>query len=160
MIDGDDVIYVRILRQDLPLDALNRNIEHTGHTLYGRVDAEDVPRTGVATVRITIPHPGRSFRLRKVRADVRRELHLIEIRCRCHDEVLLIDPAADRDILRGRAEYDTVTKYFGALRQRLQCDLMRLWDVLHGHHARHHFGTLRHIMDGDGDIVTLGDLNA
>ena len=160
MIDGDDVIYVRILRQDLPLDALDGNIEHTRNTLHGRVDAEDVPGAGVTTVRITIAHPGRPLRLRKIRADVRRKFHLIEIRCRCHDEVLLIDPAADRDILCGRAEHHTVANDFGSFRKCLQRDLMCLWDVFHGDHARHDFGTLRHIMDGDGDVITLGDLNA
>ena len=160
MIDRNDIVYVRILRQDLPLDALDGNIEHTRDTLHGRVDTEDVSRAGVTTVRITIAHPGCSLRLREIGTDVRRKLHLIEIRCRCHDEVLLIDPAADRDILCGRAEYDAVTKYFGSLRKCLQRDLMRLWDVFHGDHARHNFRALRHIMDGDGDIITLCDLNA
>ena len=160
MIDRNDIVYVRILRQDLPLDALDGNIEHTRDTLHGRVDTEDVSRAGVTTVRITIAHPGCSLRLREIGTDVRRKLHLIEIRCRCHDEVLLIDPATDRDILCGRAEYHAIAQNLRALRKCLQRDLMRLRDVFDGNDARHHFRALRHIMDGNGDIITLSDLNA
>ncbi len=159
MVHRDDVVHIGVLGQNLILDALDGHVQHTGHTLHGGVDTEDIPGAAVTAVGIAVAQPGGALGLRQIRHDVRAKLHGIEIRCRCHYEIFLVDPAAPGHILIGGAQNHAVTHYLGALRTVHQRDLMRLGNVTNGHNAGEHLGALRNIMDGNGNIVLLIDLN-
>ena len=159
MIHSDDVIHIGILGQNLVLDALDGHIQHTGHALHGGIDAENVPGAAVAAVRVPVAEPGGALGLRQIRHDIRAKFHGIQIRCRCHHQVFLVDPAALRHVLTGGAQNHAVADDLGALRAVRQRNLMGLGDVTDRYNAGEHLCALRNIMDGNGNIVLLIDLN-
>ena len=64
MLQADHVIDVRVLRQQLGLDALYREVHHAGHALHGSGDREDVARAHRA-VGITVALEGVALKRRQ-----------------------------------------------------------------------------------------------
>ena len=155
MVDCYHIIHIRIFRQNLPLDSLDCNIQHTGDTLHGSVDTQNISCPRIASSRVAIPHPGGSLRFWQIRSDIGGKFHLIKIRCRSHDEIFFIDPAALGDILGCRPQYYPIADDLGALGQVHQRNFMRLWNIRRRNDAGHHLCPLLKVMDRDCDIVFI-----
>ena len=159
MVDGDDVVHVRILGQDLPADALHGDVQHALHALHGGLDAQDVAGAGEAALGVAVAEPGCNRRLGQVGTDVHAVGHVVKARRRRQAQHVLVDPLSLGDGVKRIAQLHAVADDRAVLRDIREGDLVPLRDVAQGDDAGHDLGALLNLLDGDGDIVLFGDLD-
>ena len=160
VVDGDHIVYVGVLGQKIPADAGDGVVHYADDALDRGIDTEDVAGAARALAPgIGVAHPGFDGRLGQVCHDVLRKTHTVQIGCRSHDKVCLVDPAAAGHIRKHGAEHDAVAHDLTACRDIAEGDLVCLGNILLQHSTVGKRCTLRKVADGDGDIVAFVDFD-
>ncbi|MNL23358.1 hypothetical protein D3C87_1447430 [compost metagenome] len=150
------VIDVRVLGQQLVLDALDRMIQHPGHALHGGGDAKNVARAnGAVGVAITLESEAFQRCLRGRHVGGQRQA-VQRWRGR-HAQLIFLDPAAAGNRLQGIANDLAVTNHLATFGNVFQGDLVALRHEVHGDQAVRKLGAGRYtlIINHDHHVVPL-----
>ena len=119
VVDGNDIVHIRIFGQDLLLDPADGHVDNTGHTLDRGVDGKNIPGASGASVRIPVAVPEKLGSGRQICADIGGKFHGIQVGSRGHDQVGLVNPAAAGDIPVCGSKNHAVADDLASLRQVL-----------------------------------------
>ena len=128
VLEADDVVDVRVARQQLGLDPRDRELDDAGDALHGRRDGQDVARADRA-VGVAKALEGEAFERRRRVALDGRDRQAFERARRGHAQQPLMDPAAGGDRLHRIADRDAVAQH------RLACADRGQRDLVAGRHA-------------------------
>ena len=131
--NGHHTVHIGILGEQFLFDPFHRHLQHTGGTLDGGHDAQQIPGTG-RTDLILIAHPGGSGRLGEFfhGDQVGSVGQVLYGRAFGQIQHMLIDPASRRNSTLGIAQRHTVADNIRTGRNIHQRDLMGLGDRLPG----------------------------
>ena len=107
VLERHHVVHMRVLRQQLGLDALHSELGHAGHALHGLRDREDVARAHRA-VGIAVALEGVALERRQGRGLDRGDGQAVEFGCDRHAHHALVHPAAARQRLERVADHHVV----------------------------------------------------
>ena len=149
-----------ILGQKFLFDPVHGHIHHAGRTLYGGDDSQQVPGTGRAHL-IPVPHPGGFRRIRQflLGHNVGGIGQIMEGRTFRQIQHMFVDPAAPGNSLLCIAQDHPITDDLAPFGDVHQGNLMGLGNGLQGNHSRQCFRSHRQVVDGNGYIVLLLDLD-
>ena len=152
----DHVIDVRVLGQQLILDAFYRVIKHAGHALHGGGDPENIARANSA-VSVAIPLESEAFERRLSVRHLGGERQTVQRRRGRHAQLIFLDPTATGDRLQCVANDLAVANHVPALGNVLQRDLVALRHKIHRHQAIRKLSTGRYplVIDHNHYIVPL-----
>ena len=150
------VIDMRVLGQQLVLDALDRMVQHAGNALHGGGNAEDVARAHGA-VRIAIALEGKPLQGRLGFRHLGGQRQAVQRRCGGHAQLVLLHPTATRNRRQGITDGLAVANNLAALGDVFQRHLVALRDEIHGDQAVGKLGTGGYplIVHHDHHIVAL-----
>ena len=153
-------VHIGVLGQQLPLDALHRHVDHTGGALDGGDNAQQVAGAGGAGF-VAVAHPGSAGRIGQLfHGDEAGPVgHVVQAGGLRQVQHVLVDPGPNGDGSLGVAQHHAVADHLAPLGDVSQGDLVGLGDVLPGDDAGHDPGAAGDVVDRDGYVVRVLDLD-
>ena len=160
MVHRHHIIHMGILGQQFPADPVHCHIHHPGGTLDGGHHPQQVPGA-CRTLFVPVAPPGGLDRIRQFfrRNDVGGIGQIMEGRTFRQVQHVFVDPAALGDGVLGIAQDHPVADDLSPFGNILQGDFVGLGNGLEGNHSRQYFRAHRQVMDGNGHIVLVLDLD-
>ena len=134
VLEADDVVDVRVLRQQLVADAAQRDVEHAGHALHRRGDGQQVARADRRRPDC-VPLEGVAVQRWQRSGFHGRHRQAVERARAGHLQQPLVHPAAGGNGARSAADAHAVTQHLVAFGQVDQRHLVRLRHAFAQHRA-------------------------
>jgi len=154
------VIDVWVLGQQFVLDALDRMVQHPGHTLHRGGDAKDVTRAH-STVGVAIALEGKPLQRCLGFGHPGGQRQAVQRWRGRHAQLIFLDPTAARNRRQGVTDGLAVANNLTAFGDVFQGHFVALGDEIHGHQAVRKLGTGRYalVIDHDHYVVALVQTN-